>query len=177
MFPTAKSPPGRNSLACFFVSSAIAWKAAVSICFTSSLPLALPRIRIMSSSARFDRSVTLAARQPLSCSLHDPSTIPCGRSAAAWKKASVSVHILGSTSRMCCASEPMRRSSIHKHASHISAKARTADMIASELKPVRMVWRSFPPVSPPNSVSSSRYVFRLPSCDKRSVTAASMKKT
>jgi len=30
-------------------------------------------------------------------------------------------------------------------------------MIASELKPVRMVWRSFPPVSPPNSVSSSRF--------------------
>ena len=67
------------------VAAAIALKAAASIYLTISLPLAFSRIRIMSSSARVDRLVTLAERQPLSCSLHDPSTIPCGRSAAAWK--------------------------------------------------------------------------------------------
>ena len=39
---------------------------------------------------------------------------------------------------------------------HMSAETRTTDMNLSELKSARMVWRSFPPASPPISAPSSK---------------------
>ena len=39
---------------------------------------------------------------------------------------------------------------------HMSAETRTADMKLSELKSARMVWRSFPPASPPISAPFSK---------------------
>ena len=54
----------------------------------------------------------------------------------------------------------------------MSAETHTTDMNLSELMSARMVLRSFLPASPPISASSSKKVLRLPSCDKRSVTAA-----
>eukprot|EP00965_Chrysotila_dentata_P130535 4315787-Pleurochrysis_carterae.AAC.1 len=75
-----------------------------------------------------------------------------------------------------CTSEPIARSSIQSVDSQTRAIAHTAAMMPSEPKPVRIALRNFPPASAPRSTSSSREVRKLPVCEKRSVTAASMKK-
>ena len=172
----AQMPPGRNSEACCLTSSAMAPKAAASIFSTSDEPATSPLMRSMSTAARFALAVSFGSRSQATISCRLPFMMVFGEAAASLKKARTAGHSSGSTSRMC-SSVPMLRSITQSAESQMSAMARTAHMISSDPKPVRMELRSLPPASAPMSASSSRNVRRLPSCAKRSVTAASMKNT
>eukprot|EP00965_Chrysotila_dentata_P179156 5916598-Pleurochrysis_carterae.AAC.1 len=103
----------------------------------------------MLRAARRDaRAVSFSSRTPSTISSSVPSITAAGEAAACSNKVSAvrSAVNHGRMSRMC-ALEPIARSSVQSEDSHTRAIARTAAIMPSEPKPVRIALRSFPPTS------------------------------